>query len=622
MATWNGTVFSDRIYVERMFWEYWDTVYANDGNDTVIGGRRNDNLNGENGNDFLYGGGGDDSLTGGAGNDYLDGGQGNDYLDGGVGSDSMSGRVGNDIYVVDSAGDSITEAADNGTDTVVSYISYTLGDNLENLTLTGTDFIIGTGNSLNNVIRGNDAINALFGKAGDDSLYGNGGDDILDGGTGNDYMEGGVGGDIYYVDSAGDIVVEAVNSGTDSVFSSISYSLGDNLENLALTGTSNINGTGNSLNNRLFGNSANNILSGGFGDDSLDGGAGNDILDGGVGEDTLLGGDGNDLLIDTIGTVDGGAGIDTLVADYSQFNNGAGVDVGFNGYNVVLSRLRIDDRFGGAIAPFLSYSNIEQFNITGTQYADVLRGGAGYDTLNGSDGDDLLIDTDGSVDGGAGIDTLVADYSQFNNGAGVDVGFNGANAILSRLDGSTLLSYSSIEQFNLTGTQYADVLRGGAGNDSLNGRAGNDILNGYGGNFGERDELTGGAGADTFVLGDSSFVFYLGLNLNDSLAERDELTGGTGTDSLVLGDFSTAFYIDSRLSDRASILDFNLAEGDTIQLHGSASDYTFTVGSYSLGTDAADTALYYNNDLIAVIQDVSNLSLTSSAFTYVAFTDV
>jgi Ca2+-binding RTX toxin-like protein len=132
-----------------------------------------------------------------------------------------------------------------------------------------------------------------------------------------------------------------------------------------------------------------------------------------------------------------------------------------------------------------------------------------------------------------------------------------------------------------------DSIWGGNGSDYLDGGAGNDILNGKGVSVGEIDGLTGGAGADTFVLGDSSIAFYLGSNWDE----------------------------------RASIFDFNLAEGDTIRLHGSASDYSFIVGSYGWGTDAADTALYYNNngsyDLIAVIQDVSNLSLNSSAFTYV-----
>ncbi|MEW6494827.1 MAG: calcium-binding protein [Cyanobacteriota bacterium] len=339
----------------------------------------------------------------------------------------------------------------------------------------------------------------------------------------------------------------------------------------------------------VVGGERNDSLDGGVGNDTLVGGDGNDTLIGADGNDSLRGGAGNDTLIDTNGTVDGGAGSDTLVADYSQFNlGGFGVDVGYNGANAVFSRL--------TGTTLLSYSNIEQFNITGTQNADVLRGGAGNDTLNGGvgndtlnggDGNDTLIDINGSVDGGAGNDTLVADYSQLNLGGGVDVGYNGTNAVFSRFFGTTLLSYSNIEQFNITGTQYDDVLRGGAGNDTLNGGAGNDILNGYGGGVGEMDGLTGGAGADTFVL----------------------------------GDLSTAFYLGSNWSDRASILDFNLAEGDTIQLHGSASDYTLTSGSYDLGTDTADTALFYNNngsyDLIAVVQDVSNLNLSSSAFTYV-----
>lgn len=121
----------------------------------------------------------------------------------------------------------------------------------------------------------------------------------------------------------------------------------------------------------------------------------------------------------------------------------------------------------------------------GSAGSDTLAGGAGNDLILGSSGDDLLIDTDGNVDGGAGVDTLVADYSQLNNGAGVHVGYNNQNAVFSRLNGSILLNYSNIEGFNITGTQYADVLLGSAGGDTLTGGAGNDIL-------------TGVAGADNF----------------------------------------------------------------------------------------------------------------------------
>ncbi|MDZ8227126.1 calcium-binding protein, partial [Nostoc sp. ChiVER01] len=323
-----------------------------------------------------------------------------------------------------------------------------------------------------------------FGGAGYDTLNGGDGNDrisdtdgIVDGGAGTDtlvadysQLNNGAGVDVGF--NGQNAIFSRVNTAT-----LLSYS---NIERFELTGSQYAD-----------------VLRGGAGNDILNGGAGDDLLFGGVGYDTLNGGDGNDRIADTDGIVDGGAGTDTLVADYSQLNNGAGVDVGFAGQNAIFSRLTGN--------PVLNYSNIERFEITGTQYADVLRGGAGndilnggagddllfggvgYDTLNGGDGNDRIADTDGIVDGGAGTDTLVADYSQLSNGAGVDVGFNGQNAIFSRVNTATLLSYSNIERFELTGSQYADVLRGGAGNDLLVGGVGNDIL-------------AGGAGADQFVF--------------------------------------------------------------------------------------------------------------------------
>ena len=139
-------------------------------------------------------------------------------------------------YVVDNAGDLVTEAASAGTDLVQASVSHTLSANVENLTLTGTAAINATGNTLNNVLTGNSANN------------------VLDGGAGADNMAGGLGNDTYVVDNAADVVTEAVNAGTDLVQSTISYVLGANLENLTLTGTAAINGTGNTLNNVLTGN--------------------------------------------------------------------------------------------------------------------------------------------------------------------------------------------------------------------------------------------------------------------------------------------------------------------------------------------------------------------------------
>jgi Ca2+-binding RTX toxin-like protein len=172
----------------------------------------------------------------------------------------------------------VTEAANEGTDTVQSSIAYTLGANVENLTLTGTA-INGTGNILDNVLTGNSAANTLTGGAGNDTL---------NGGTGADTMIGGVGNDIYTVDNTGDIVTELAGEGTDTVQSSITYTLGANVENLSLLGTSAINGTGNTLENVLIGNGVANTLSGG---------TGNDILDGGLGKDTLTGGAGSDFFV-------------------------------------------------------------------------------------------------------------------------------------------------------------------------------------------------------------------------------------------------------------------------------------------------------------------------------------
>ncbi|HKX94517.1 MAG TPA: calcium-binding protein, partial [Methylibium sp.] len=226
--------------------------------------------------------------------DSLVGGAGNDSLDGGSGADTMVGGADNDTYVVDNAGDVVTEAVDAGLDAVRSSRSYTLGANLENLVLTGSGAINGTGNALANSITGNGAANRLSGGGANDTLNGGAGNDTLNGGSGADTQIGGAGGDVYYVNNAGDVVTEAANAGTDTVNSTLSYTLGTNVENLVLGGTAAINGTGNSLANRITGNAGNNVLNGGSGNDTLGGGGGNDTLVGGAGNDMLTGGAGGD----------------------------------------------------------------------------------------------------------------------------------------------------------------------------------------------------------------------------------------------------------------------------------------------------------------------------------------
>ncbi|MEG5042579.1 MULTISPECIES: bluetail domain-containing putative surface protein [unclassified Microcoleus] len=245
-----------------------------------------DNLTGTPNPDTINGLAGNDTLNGLAGNDTLDGGDDNDRLNGGPGADQLTGGLGNDIYVVDNAGDVVTELPAQGTDLVQSGITYTLGDDVENLTLMGIAGINGTGNTLANILSGNPGNNTLNGLAGNDTLNGAAGNDILNGNDGNDRLNGGpgadqhtggLGNDIYVVDNAGDVVSELPAQGTDLVQSGITYTLGADVENLTLTGTALINGTGNPLANVITGNAANNILTGGGGLDQLRGGLGNDI---------------------------------------------------------------------------------------------------------------------------------------------------------------------------------------------------------------------------------------------------------------------------------------------------------------------------------------------------------
>jgi len=298
-------------------------------------------------------------------------------------------ELGNDTYVVDVATDVVTELLGQGIDLVRASITYTLGANLENLTLTGVANLNGTGNELVNVITGNDGNNILSGLADDDMLVGGLGSDTLNGGTGADKMFGGVGNDTYIVDNIGDVVSENAGEGTDTVQTSLNvYTLSAEVENLTFTGTGNFVGTGNALANVITGGAGNDTLSGGAGNDTLNGGAGDDILSGGAGNDTLVGGAGNDtasyageidaMFIDLVaGTARRGsaaAAIEDTLATIENVTGGSGND-----------------------------------SITGSAAANVLTGGAGNDAILAGGGNDIIIGGRGDdiMNGGAGADSFV-----------------------------------------------------------------------------------------------------------------------------------------------------------------------------------------------------------------------
>jgi Ca2+-binding RTX toxin-like protein len=314
------------------------------------------------------------NVVGGSADDQLEGGISHDTLAGGAGNDLMRGFGGNDVYITDGI-DTLEEFADEGIDTVKSSVTYQLRDNFENLKLLGSSSIDGHGNSLANVITGNSGNNILNGNEGLDTLIG---------GNGNDF----------YVLATGDDIVNDTG-GVDTIESAIGRSLLDyvTIENLVLTGTADINGTGNGNANWLVGNYARNSLSGALGDDKLDGGLSGDRLDGGEGYDTLIGGAGGDSLI-------GGIGTDT--ASYAGASVGVVANLKFRSGN-------LNDARGDI------YSSIE--NLTGSVHSDTLTGddnanrisgGSGNDKISGLLGKDLLV-------GG-----LAADIFVFNTRLGAD----------------------------------------------------------------------------------------------------------------------------------------------------------------------------------------------------------
>ena len=635
-----------------------DTVYAASSY-TLLANFENLTLTGVAGSSG-YGNAADNVIIGNSGNNSLRGYDGNDTLDGGLGADTMNGGLGDDTFIVDNAGDVVIESAGQGTDTVKSSVTFVLGATLENLTLTGTDDINATGNSLNNV------------------LTGNSGDNFIDGGTGADTMTGGLGDDSYFVDNAGDVVTENANEGSDFVFSSISYTLGANVENLLLLGGLNRSGYGNGLDNVIFGNGGNNALKGYAGNDTLNGGVGADTMSGGLDNDTYyvdnagdvvveLAGQGVDSVISSL-TYSLGSDVENLYLSGADAINGTGNDLanqvsgndgdnvlmGLGGNDVITGGLGNDTLIGGlgddtyvvddagdvvtenanegvdTVQASISYTlglNVENLllttgnnvNATGNALDNLLTGGGGDNVLDGKAGADTMT-------GGNGNDTYYVDVT---GDSVVEYGGEGFDTVVSSI--SYVLTHD-VEALTLTGTlgrsgygnALDNVITGNSGNNALKGYDGNDTLDGGLGN----DTLTGGMGDDTYVLdnaGDvvvelagqgidtvrAGFSYVLDVNLeNLTLTGTAAVNGtGNGSDNILIGNSGANTLIGGVGSDR---LDGGVG-ADT--LVGGVGNDTYVVDSASdivtenvgEGSDTVEASVSY-----VLGANVENLHLTGT----------
>jgi len=407
---------------------------------------------------------------------------GDDVLDGGVGADTMSGGGGNDTYFVDDAGDVVYESQGFGYDTVYSSVSWTMGNHVERLVLTGNQAINAVGNAQANLIEGNGLGN------------------LLDGGAGADTLIGGAGNDIYVLDDQSDLVVEQAAEGVDLVRSSVSHALEDNVENLTLIGVGDINGTGNALHNVITGNTADNLL------------------DGQLGADTLIGGDGNDTYVVNS---DDDLVVEEADVDAQGQTHGSGIDHVKSSVSYTL----------GANVEKLTLLN-GALNGTGNGADNTLQGNAANNLLRGLDGDDYLDGGTGddTLEGGAGSDTYVIDsladvIMEDASTAGVDTVQTSLSFTLA--EGLENLQLTGNAILTGRGNDKANVLISNEGNTEngagtcLYGMGGNDTLVSAMSYATDHQSLYGGAGDDFYEV-----------NVNSGRPPRVVEYAGEGTDTI------------------------------------------------------------------------------------------
>jgi Ca2+-binding RTX toxin-like protein len=319
-----------------------DDISGGDGNDLIDGGSGDSTLNGDNDNDTIYGGTGVDLIDGGAGGDSIYGADGSDSITGGNENDTITGGAGDDTIRGDSGDDSLmgdfsSETIPGGNDSIDGgngndTITGGMGDDVL-LGGAGDDSIDG-GEGADVIVGGVNGNNTLNGGNGDDYLLGGVDRDILVGGAGIDQMSGKAGDDLYFVDNVGDRVFENFNEGNDTIYSDISYQLGNNLENLTLG--FGVDGTGNALDNYIKGNYDNNHLIGAEGNDTLEAIYGKDTLLGGIGNDTYIV-NLSGVLIKSGGTeINDESGLDTLVISYPGLVLNLNTDISKSGTSLLV----------------------------------------------------------------------------------------------------------------------------------------------------------------------------------------------------------------------------------------------------------------------------------------------
>lgn len=492
---------------------------------------------------YQDGSGGNTIVSNGEGNAYY-GNAGDDLMVAEIGSETMDGGSGTDTIDLSRWGGAYVVDMTTGSSNYGGEL-YTGFENL--ISGAGNDSIAGTAGA-NEVTTGDgeDTVSGLAGSdsldsgAGADVLYGGTGEDTLDGGAGADTMDGGDDDDVYVVDDAGDLAAEVFDDetgGIDTVQATVTHTLGFGVENLELGGGAAIDGTGNAGANAITGNAGDNVLAGLVGNDSLDGAGGADTLGGGDGNDELLGGLGADSLAGGADndTLDGGAGADSM-------NGGDQDDVYYVDHAGDVVTEDFDDSIGGldTVVSMIGYTlgfGLENLRLAGVAAING-NGNAGNNALTGNDGNNKLqgLAGDDTLDGGAGDDTLnggtgtgdTASYAMALAGVVVNLALSGAQAT-GGAGTDTLLNIEnlvgSIHDDTLSGRGSANLIDGGAGNDSLFGGAGADSLLGGAGN----DTLRGADGLDT-MDGGAGDDFYYANSTGDVVAElADDLAAGIDT---------------------------------------------------------------------------------------------